>query len=459
MITVELKDKTTLPPLVSASHAARGCYSAKKPKIDGKLLNVEGQLFNVGHHTTLEHTFFSFWIEGIAVGDVTFGLHLNHPFYNTDQRSGRFCAEMFSAPDYAAIENYIREFWPGANHEIAMSYICESVDIFQTYLPFATKIAECWIKEDRPFASKHVRASAQKIAQEQLRMFIPLVFPTGLTYSIDLITLASMHKAAWNPVIAAVTGEMADLVMREFPETSFMFRSGPGIERSEWHPEIRQKRNGGFLYSPELDFLRVNESSRGLVIPESHDKHPVDLLRFHPKFMNNSVATVFTEVSISCATMGQDQRHRTIERGEPCFTSEFYIPPIVAELGLDATAGEMMDWWIAMKKAFPPTLWAILAPYGAVVNYEKRSSLNALAHEQAKRLCWCAQEEIYHLGRKMWIALREQEYVRLANLFPPHCFFTGICAEGARFCGRDRRIRRHPEFSLRPELYFPERRI
>jgi len=105
MIKVNLITHTETKPLELASHAALICYQAEMPEM-GKMLDVENRLFNVGHHTTLQHFFLTFSVEGIAVGDITFGMHLASPFYNSDQRSGRYCAKMFVEPDFEEIKNY-----------------------------------------------------------------------------------------------------------------------------------------------------------------------------------------------------------------------------------------------------------------------------------------------------------------------------------------------------------------
>jgi hypothetical protein len=107
MITARLISYPIIPPIALAKHAANTCYQSKTPPIEEvseKAISfVEKRLFDVGHHTTIQHSFFTFEIDGISISDITFGLHLTSPFYNSDQRSGRYCAEMFTDPDYQAI--------------------------------------------------------------------------------------------------------------------------------------------------------------------------------------------------------------------------------------------------------------------------------------------------------------------------------------------------------------------
>ncbi|MCX6808001.1 MAG: hypothetical protein NTZ80_04390, partial [Patescibacteria group bacterium] len=74
------------------------------------------------------------------------------------------------------------------------------------------------------------------------------------------------------------------------------------------------------------------------------------------------------------------------------------------------------------------------------------------SHEQNKRLCWCAQEEIYHLARELRLKLEKKSIpTNLLGLFEPPCYH-GRCAEGKRYCGRDLKLRQ-------TKGYFPERKI
>jgi hypothetical protein len=151
--------------------------------------------------------------------------------------------------------------------------------------------------------------------------------------------------------------------------------------------------------------------------------------------------------------MGQDQRHRTIGRSEPKFTGSFYLPPILRKMKMKKKAVDLMKQWVKISGGIPGTLAMILAPYGAMVTYKKRGSFNAIAHEQGKRLCWCAQEEIYHLGRFLRLAIQKKgaKYKKILQIFEPPCYKTGKCVEGGRYCGRNMKLRKSGE-------YFPERK-
>jgi len=152
-------------------------------------------------------------------------------------------------------------------------------------------------------------------------------------------------------------------------------------------------------------------------------------------------------VEISCATMGQDQRHRSIKRGEPVLTGAFYVPPLLKMAGLEKVAQEYMAEYANLKSQLSPDLMVSIAPYGAMVRYQKEASLNALMHEQEKRLCWCAQEEIFEVARQLREQLKKS-HPEVADRLAPPCW-TGGCREGVRFCGRQVNKNLVPDYFMR----------
>lgn len=438
-------------PLEIASHAALKCYQSENP-VMGQMIDVEGRLFKPSHHTTLQHakSFFTFSIEGIAVGDITFGLHLCHPFYNSDQRSGRYCAKMFLEPDFLEIEEYIKGYWPKVStqkRKLVLDYIKKGVWLYHQNIFEATRAAKVMIKEERPFAlDKYLEANAPKIAQEQMRMFIPVIFPTGLDYTINLTALAAMYRVAWTPAMRHVVSGMVEAVIQRHPELNFMFLP-ESKSQVTWAMGLPEENSFIIEKNPSHDLISISGEENFVAI-DDNDKHPVDLLHFNPRYMDNSTGEIKTKITVSTATMGQDQRHRTIRRGTPNFTGGFYLAPILSELRLEKEAQKYFATWVEIGKKVPKTLAMILAPYGAMVSYEKVGSFNAIAHEQGKRLCWCAQEEIYHAGLFLRQDIKSKCGVnsKLLQIFEPPCYRNGKCAEGTRYCGRDIMKRRKSEY-------------
>lgn len=447
MINVTLTQESNLPPEMMASHAAKICYAADVPEI-GSMIDVKGRLFDTGHHTTLQHSYFTFTLDNISVAACTFGLHLSSPFYNSDQRSGRF-SKMYNAPDFESIEQYITHFYPEVDTKPVMDFVKKGADIYAQNINPLSALAARAIKAERPFANeKYIENNAPKFAQEQLRSFISLVAPTALDFTVDLSALSALYRAAWTPEMREVTQKMADAVIQKHPEVSYMFDANKRAA-VDWAVSVLSDVSS-VKTSPEFKLLAVNLDDDIATLSE---KDTVDTLHFAPQSMDDNINHIITQVEISAATMGQDQRHRSVRRGKPSLTGSMYVPPLLQEGGLEKKALEYMQEFLDLSKKIPSTLAMTLMPYGSMVRYKKLTSVNALKHEQGKRTCWCAQEEIYHISTALRQALAlDAQGQKLVPLLCPPCFNGGKCAEGPRFCGRQIKGISHAD-------YFSKRRI
>ena len=452
---VELIGHTNIDPYDLANHAARLCYENELPELGvGKKLPLDTGLFKKGHQTPFEHFSMNYEIESFSVWDVTSGLHLCHPFYNTSQKSGRFCMEMFQ--DEAAfkkIDSYIKKLWPSVGDKAlleVMKYVNRARNIYEKNIDKAISSSKKFVDEERPFASKKIVGCIPKFAQDQLRVLIPLIFPTSLLYTIDIITLVSMYETAWSPGMRYLTDEMVRLFIQKFPNCQFLFKEER--RRSDnWTMPFDSDGDIGILYKPKATLLR---SDTNVTLADRDDTHHVDRLPFMPEMMDNSVNSMNFLIEVSMATKGQNERHRTTRRGRQKFTGNFYMPPILKELGLEKSAIDLMKDWKRIRKMVPETLGTSLAPYGAMVSYETSGPFNSVIHEGGKRTCWCAGEEIYHLS----VACKREIEKRfgdsdLSAMYEPACFRTGVCAEGDGHCGRDMSLRKEKE------KYFVERGV
>lgn len=428
---VELIAETNVEPTVLSSHAAKKCYTAENPAL-GQLIDVNARLFAPGHHTTLQHNYFTFSLEDVPVSACVLGLHLTSPYYNTDQRSGRF-SKMYNNPDFDGIEAHLKAFYPAEDIQSVMNFVKKGAQIYADNIESLTELAKTAIQQERPFANeKYVNSQAPKFAQEQLRMFISLIAPTGLDYTVNLSALTALYRSAWTPELKDLTQKMADAVVAKHPDVAYMFEPDKRLDKM-WTPAI-QTNVASVKENPELKLLDV---SLDLPLSDVEGKDTVDIFHFSPFNMNDNVNRIKTEIEIDCgATMGQDQRHRSIRRSEPVLTGAFYLPPLLKEGGLSQTAQEYMQAYLDLSQKINPTLAMVIMPYGAMMRYQKETSVNALKHEQAKRLCWCAQEEIYHLSVLLRQALEHHPVgQKLLPLLVPPCY-AHKCVEGVRYCGR-----------------------
>lgn len=449
-VTLLAKPDVSTPKLMS--DGARSCYDPEQPT-DGKIIDLEHRIFDVGHHSVVQHPNFTFFIEGIAIGDITLGLHYYHPFYTSGQRSGRFCFGMFSDPNtLAGVEGYILDLYVSTQPEIKgiLSYVKMGIELFNSHLDEATKVATDFIRKERPKATKkYIKQNAKKFAQEQLRMFVPVILPTAVQFTVNIYTVAAMYRTAWNPAMMMVTQLMADEILKLYPELGYLF-SRQTVPECYHMPAPSEPTE--LKYAPLTQLLLMDDLSTA-TWPDPEEMSPFDTLQYDPYFMANNTLDILTNVEISLATMGQDQRHRTIKRGQCRFTGGIYCSPIIRELNLDHALKKVVQGWLNLAEAVPPYLLPSLAPYGAMVSYDKRGNLNAVLHEQIKRLCWCTQEEIYNLSRQLREQVSQTPECRdelLATLAPP-CYNCGKCGEGKRYCGRNLAID-HDDF-------FPQRKV
>ena len=442
IIKVKKIAKTDLEPTLLASHAARTCYTAEVPEI-GETIDVENRLFETGHHTTLEHNYYTFNIDGIPVSSVVFGLHLTAPFYNTDQRSGRF-SKMYDNPDMAAIKNTLETYHPevsGYNINAACDFIENGLEVYAKNKNRVTELARDAIHRERPHASeKYVEQNAPKFAQEQLRMFVSMIAPTALDYTIDLATLFSLYRTAWTNEMRDAVNKMAELAVQDDPKIQYMF--DPAKQEPIYNYVSKffaSEKYRGIKTRPEFKLLDYKYDDK--IFAENKSPDTADTLQFHPRYMNNSLMYVDSKIHIDAgATMGQDQRHRSIQRSEPQFTGYFYLPPLLNAAGLQKDADKFMNMYYSLKAdTFSRGMLLSVSPYGAMVEYNKHANLNALMHEQGKRTCWCAQEAIYHISCDLRRDLAQYigESAKLMKYLTPPCLSMGKCPEGPRCCGRD----------------------
>lgn len=454
MIEVKLIDNNKINPERMANHAAKICYNSKILDINTeKTIDVENSLFKTSHHTTFEHQLFNFEIDNIAVADVVFGLHLTHPFYITDQRSGRY-SKMYDNPNYEEIKQYIKALYNEKDNDIEeiINYIKLCYSIYFDNIDKATEIAINLLKEERLSDQEYLDKNARKIAQEQLRLVIPMISLTGLIHSIDLITLVGLYKNPFSPALKYITEEMKREVLNQFPELKYMFLDNKTFTQQNMFIESETNE----YYSPKLgkeDYLKTNPECillnmnvNNIIVPSIDDMIPVDKTYFNPKYLNNSTNNLKLLIEVSAgATMGQDQRHRTIKRTMPYFTGNFYLSPIIKELKIEDQIKKMLALWKNFYLRLNNNLFTSIAPYGAMVRYEKVVDVNALSHEQLKRLCWCAQEEIYNLNRILREQIEKTGNSELLKVFLPPCMKeNGRCYEGDRWCRRAIKDKNNP---------------
>ena len=374
--------ETDVSPTILASHAATMCYNADTPEL-GRTIDVKKRLFDTGHHSTLEHNYWTFMIANIPVSSVVFGLHLTAPFYDTDQRSGRF-SKMYDNPNMADIKNTLETYYPDAPQKHindAYNFIECGLNVYADNIKHVTDLARDAICYERPKASdKYVESNAPKLAQEQLRGFVSMIAPTALDWTVDLATICAFYRTAWTPFMRDAMDKIVAEIKTEHPDIAYMFPESARSTR-DWSPEfekhydigpgtglvVPKTRYMGTKTRPEFKLLDYKYNNEKFMPNQSRDT--VDTLQFSPEYMDNSLMYVRSRIHIDAgATMGQDQRHRSIKRSKPVFTGCFYLPPLLDKAGLKPTADNWMrDFYNMVRNPdFSRSLLTSISPYGAI---------------------------------------------------------------------------------------------
>lgn len=168
------------------------CYGKEEAKYPEKLLR---HLYEGGHHSTLEHVYYTFRIEGISRACLAQLTRHRHASYTV--RSQRYCNEKdaeFVIPESIAL-----------NSEAFAKYADTIGDIKNAY----SKLIELGIKK------------------EDARFILPEATITDLYMSLNLRELLHIvnlrtHKAAqWE--IRELVERMKEIVVSVSPELKFMF--------------------------------------------------------------------------------------------------------------------------------------------------------------------------------------------------------------------------------------------
>lgn len=428
------KDKLT-------KYAAGTCYQYTKEAAMSTQVPVEA-LWKSKHLTTMMHDAhdITFRISNIPVSLVTFGLHLVHPFYNTSQTSGRYCMEMFGQSNFN-VREFIEKYYPETlTSDIKMieDWVNEGIRFFNDNAEAYADVAKDAIYDERPNFKGDIDKHAMRLGQEQLRGFISTIVLTNLLYTVNIPAIATMDRAAHNPALKDVCDKMFRLV----------FQGEPYALRENWVPKFGvlddtvTPYNLGLCTKPSVTAKPLPNTHRNTTLKKYllemsemyHDNSGLNILPFSPKA--NTVGKFpkcCSMVEISVATFGQEQRHRTISRGMPEVTGNFYLSPLMRSHEPSVKfASEYFAKYNTMVHELSPELMIHFIPYGAMVKYYREADIGAWIHSVKKRRCWNAMGEISEMEHQ-----HMKSFIRDKTLhFGPPCE-SGQCAEGKRYCGRE----------------------
>jgi thymidylate synthase ThyX len=493
-------------PFDNVVATARTCYSAKgiigsddvtPPDADEALLakkatardRLAKDLYQAGHHTTLQHAHFQFAMNNVSRHFIWSFLH-SHPFYNSEQVSQRFVTvkpgfyaippltgpalELYRTTVEAQNEAYSilsQKLIPRVSHEYFLRF------------PARKKSADSWKKE------------IKKKSQEAARYVLPVATFAYLYHTVSGLTLLRYYRTCgqfdtpleqqivlkqmvdrmleWDPAYRAILEEPVPPEETIEYETFTATMSQNGARR-QFLDEFSADLNG--LSSKLIDWPARNEETLaqsvreifGLSKARLSNEDAIALAmdpsqnRWLGETMNTTTHTKLSRAlvhahytfrkQLSHTADSQNQRHRMTPGSRPILAAhfsgepDFITPRVIAEEEEALTVyNEIMTRsWEAIGKlramGISDEFALYLLPNAATIRFTESSDLLNLRHKMAMRLCYNSQEEIWKASLEEAIQISEQNPLIGKYLLPPCTLrkmakVIPICPEGKRYCG------------------------
>ena len=492
--------------------AARTCYSSKgiitaddvsKTKRTRELRDrIAESTLLAGHLTTRQHATFVFAMSNLSRA-VTWSFLHSHPFYNSEQVSQRYVEvkpgnvvipnlegkelELYESTVQAQMTAYQR-----LNELLAPTVENEFYDLF----PARRKRPERW------------RTTLPKKAYEVARYVLPVATFTYLYHTVSSLTLLryarlcdyfdspTEQRMLVEKMIAAVKErdplfekELRDTIpLEDTPEYRFFAERQESVPASSARSFVKEfdDRLGGrtsvLIDWSDRSEATVAEAVRAVLGQSQSDLSDADALallldpsknHYFAETLNVSTVSKLSRSlahahytfakKLSHTADSQDQRHRMVPAARPILRAVYTgepdtITPTLMRLNdeardlFDATnalafenINRLLDMGVSDEDAF------YLLPNAYAIRMVESGSLLDLHHKWRSRLCYTAQEEIFHASVDEVKAVKEVHPTIGSYLHAP-CWFRAqtpespYCPEGDRFCGV-------PVWKLEPDAF------
>lgn len=474
--------------------SARTCYSRKgivsSATIDEKAARLVQNLYNAGHHTTFQHSYFQFAIENVSRLLVWSFLH-SQPYYNSEQVSQRYVPVHRDHVLIPPLSTYFRSRY--------IRIVETLMDIYQELVGRLIEPAEKVYYERFParrYQSPRYRNAVEKKAMEVARYVLPLGTTTFLYHTISALTLLRYWKTCRSCDVPAeqqiVAQQMVDAVIRKEPEYSKILDEPfseeslpnpvdstrlPGVmaDAKAFRDDFDQSLGGrvSCLVAADLSAeQRVADAVRtilGVTSQRLSDEEALALAldparnptlgeslntSMHMKLSRAMVVVNYTfKKKISHTADAQDQRHRTVPAARPALWAawtgepDYITPRLIREAPKEIAQlyHQTMEWLFEsihtlLKRGMEPQYAAYLLPNAYPVRYFETGDLLNLRHKLSMRLCYNAQEEIWQASLDEWEQIC-QVHPKIGSFLGPPCWIRKraerrpFCPEGERFCG------------------------
>jgi thymidylate synthase ThyX len=481
-------------PFASILSSARTCYSSRlihdhDLKPGGEALARD--LYEAGHHTTIQHAYFQFSLENVSRQFLWSFLHA-HPFYNSEQVSQRYVKVRRTNCFIPPIE--------AGPLTIYLEGLDEQLGFYKELLERLAPLATAAYDERFPARAKKREKYGREIekkAQEIARYVLPVATFAFLYHTVSALTLlrywrmCGQYDAPYEQ--KRVVGLMVDELLRvdpayrnlleepipteQTPEAEF-FRRRPELAGNEIRKAFleefdaslggRVSRLVDWKARGERETARTVRGVLGLPASALSDAEAIELAvspasnRVLTQSLNLSTLSKLTRAmhhsaytfrkKISHAADSQDQRHRMTPASRPILAAHQtgepdYVTPVLIKQdpALQARYKEMMARiWERIGKlrrlGVSEEYALYLLPNAVAVRFTESSDFLNLSHKHAMRLCYLAQEEIWQASVDEAEQVSEVHPNLGRHLLPPctarkQAGAIPFCPEGRRFCG------------------------
>lgn len=447
-------------------------------------------LYQAGHHTTLQHAHFQFAISNVSRHFLWSFLH-SHPFYNSEQVSQRYVTVKPGSYAVPPLEPRALAVYEETVARQQQAY----QDLCRLLLGPASSAYYARYPARRHYPGKYDK-EVQKKAQEVARYVLPVATFAYLYHTISGLTLLRYHRVCREPDTPLeqriVVGRMVEELLASEPayaaileapipeeETAAyvaMTLTGPRSD-SDRTTFLRQfDRDLGDRVSALVDYPARNEETLaqavrevlGLTRDRLTDDEAIEMVmdparnRTLGEALNLTTLSKLSRAMVHChytfrkkmshTADSQNQRHRMTPASRPILhahlTSEpdYVTPLLVLE---DATClaryREVMEAsWEGFARlrglGVADEYASYLLPNALAVRFTESANLLDLHHKHAMRLCYNAQEEIWRASVDEATQIGAVN-PRIGRYLLPPCGLRQmaqahpICPEGKRYCG------------------------
>jgi thymidylate synthase ThyX len=488
---------------------ARTCYSANGIVTEDDVAGASGlppetkekkrqrrdtlarDLYQAGHHTTLQHAHFQFTLENVSRQFIWSFLH-SHPFYNSEQVSQRYVEVKPGSYAVPPLE--------GAALDVYRTTVDRQVEAYRELTDRMVPIVEEEYYARFPARGRKRETYGKEIrkkTQEVARYVLPVATFAYLYHTVSGLTLLRYYRMAEQEdapleqriVLRKMVQELLKAepdyrVILEEPiprESTLEYRAA--TERGLGEDPARARR---FLSEFDAQLggrisLLVNGSGGNetlvadavreiLGAPRSEipDSDAIALVmdprnnRYIGQSLNLDTLSKLARAMyharytfkkrLSHTADSQNQRHRLTPASRPLLAAhlagdpDFATPALIRrDPAVEALyRGVMEASWEGIRRlralGVPAEFALYLLPNAVNVRFSESADLLNLRHKHTMRLCYNAQEEIWQASWEEALQIRDINPRIGAFLLPP-CSLrhlsgsTPICPEGKRYCG------------------------